>query len=633
MQTILCFILLAACSFGLGRLCLWRVRFARQAEEFVFSTAVGMVVLAYAVLLLGAVGWMSPLVVSLTFAVGCFASVPVVSRFAGRIQWRAWRPDPLSLVCLAVLVGAAGLNAVCTLNPILEVDTYEYHIAIPKAWLVAARVFPIPYCLQSNYHFLAEMLNVIALALSQNDVVLCKLIQWYAGLLLAVATWCFGRSFFSARVAWVAATLVYLIKEISWISASGYIDLTHGLYLWLGIYAMIRAVCLRRWNYHAFAGIFFGCAFATKQSGAMFAVIAYVACLAALAVDRRRRPDIRYGFAQALLAGAVALAVGSPWLIKNYIVTGDPFFPFLVARFNVPHEFAEAAPHFTGYYGGLARYVIWDSETWPQLVRAFKNFNTNVMYSGANLLVVWLLISGLLLIVARSRPSLALRLLIAIGIFGAPWFAWTWSRFFFGYFPAYVLVLVQSLRLATGRRLPPRTGRRAFALISVVLLFFYARTFIRYNYTGRPAKPLAFTGGPIFSATARERWLIQNNHPYPAIKRVNRLLGRNDRLLATGVCEALPWIDVPFLPNTLGSADHPLRVLWDRFQDADAVRRWLEAQRITHLTMAAGEADALDRDTGFVTGHLDRLFTVRGVSLYRLRPRLPAPAGAGSGID
>jgi hypothetical protein len=293
--------------------------------------------------------------------------------------------DPLSAICLTVLAAAAILNLIVAFNPALEVDTFEYHIPAPKAWLLEGRVFPIPYCLQSNYHLLGEMINVIALSLSPNDAILCKLLQCYSGVLLAVATWCFGRTFFSARAAWLAATLTYLVKEISWISTNGYVDLTVGLYVWLGIFAMARAAHLRGLGWHILAGLFFGFGFASKQTGAMFVAMAYVAYGVVLLLDRRRRPQIRFFPVRAILAGVVALVVAGPWMVKNYVFTGDPFFPMLVQKFNVPHEFAAAATDFTGYYGGLWRYVVWDRETWPQLLRALENFRTNVMYSGSNM--------------------------------------------------------------------------------------------------------------------------------------------------------------------------------------------------------------------------------------------------------
>jgi len=610
MATFLCLFLLAATCFGIGRLCLCRVKFARAAEDFVFSSALGMAVLSYAMLVLGALGEMSPFTVAMVFAVGCLVSVPFCARFLARIRWRSLRLDPLSAICLAVIASAACLNIVVSINPVLDVDGYEYHIPVPKAWLLGGRIFPIPYCVQSNYHLLSEMINVVALSLSPNDVILCKLIQGYAGVLLAAATWCFGRSFFSARVAWVAATLTFLVKEISGISTNGYVDLTVGLYVWLGIFAMVRAAHLRGFGWHVLAGLFFGLGFASKQTGAMFAAMSYVAYGAVLLLDRRRRWQLRLFPRRVALAGVLTAFVASPWMIKNYIFTGDPFFPLLVHKFNAPDEFAAAAADFTGYYSGLWRYVVWDRETWPQLLRAFYSFRTNVIYSGSNVLVVWLLICGLILILRQCPTTLALRLLIAIGLIVAPWFAWTWGRFLFGFYPAYLLVLAQTLRLATGRR------HFVFTVFAIVLLFFYSRTFVLYNLHGHSVASLDRTGGPVFSSQARKNWLVRNNYAYPMIQEVNRSLGRHDRLLASGGSRAMPWLDVPFLPNP--NANLPDQ-LWKRFGDSEAMHRWLNERGITHVLMGDSAAQELDRQSGFVQAHLERLFGKSSLSLYRLR--------------
>jgi len=613
MTTFACLALLAVTSFGLGRLGLWRVKFARAAEEFVFSSALGMAVLSYAAMLLGAVGLMAPIVVALLFVISCIGSSPVFVRFVTKIRWRTIRLDFLATVCLAVLVAAALLNGAVATNPILEVDAYEYHLTVPKAWLMEGRLFPISYHLQSSYHLLADMINVVALSLSQNDVVLCKLIQWYSGVLLAVATWCFGRRYFSARVAWVAAALTYMVKEISWVSGDGYVDLTVGLYVWLGIFALVRAAHHRGWRWHVLAGLFFGCGFAAKQSVAMFLVMAYVAYAAVLLFDRHRRAQLRLWPARAILAGAVAMLVASPWMIKNFAYTGDPFFPLMIRSFNVPPEFAEPAAGFTGFYAGLGRYLVWDRQSWPQLLRAAKNFQNNVMYTGANVLVVWLLASGAILIVFRCRSTLALRLLIAVGVVAAPWFAWVTSRFLFGFFPIYLLVLIQTLRLATGRHRAP------FALLSIVLLFFYARTLVNYDFYGHPVARLDYTGGPILSTSARRQWLVRNNYAYPMIQQVNRLLTQDDRLLACGGSEAMPWLDVRFLPNPHTLSMNLLLLLWDRFEDSTKMRRWLSQQGITHVLLAESSADEINGQSGFVREHLERVFSERSLLLYRLK--------------
>jgi len=314
--------------------------------------------------------------------------------------------------------------------------------------------------------------------------------------------------------------------------------------------------------------------------------------------------------ARAALAGLVTALVASPWMIKNYIITGDPFFPFLTHRFNVPAEFAEAAADFTGYYGGLWRYIAWDSETWPQLLRAFYNFRTNVIYSGGNMLVVWMLISGLVLILGRCRAKLALQLLIAIGILVAPWFAWTWGRFLFGFYPAYTLILAQTLRLATGRR------RTLFTVLAVVLLLFYARTFVRFHFQGGHVAALSVTGKPTFSSPAREQWLIRNNYEYPMIKEVNRLLGPRDRLLASGGSRATPWLEVRFMPNP--DADL-LNMLWKRWADPHAMDRWLDRYKITAILISDSQAEDLDRESRFVQLDLEKLHSESGLSLYRRR--------------
>lgn len=636
MQTIACFILLAATAFGLGRLCLWRVRFMRAAETWVFSSACGLALLAYLTLLLGAIGWMSPRGVFTLFGACALAGFPVFARFVGRLPWRSFRPQPLAIVCLSVLVGAAVINLGAASHPILEIDSWEYHLPVPKAWMTEGRIFAVPYSLQANYHFLTEMLNVVAFAISENDVILCKMTQWYSGILLAVATWCFARSFFSARVAWIAATITYLGPDISWISATAYIDLTVGLFVWLGVFSMVRAARLRGYGWHIVAGLFFGFAFSAKQSGAILAVIAYLGYGAALLFESNRRHKLGRWFAAAAPAGLIAFALGTPWMVKNYIFTNDPLYPSFVGAFDVPAEYTLPASGFANYYSGLKNLTHWNAETLGWLTHALVNFSRNIWYDAANLLVVWLAIGVLIVILFRCRVSPALRILLATGLIAAPWFALVESRFLIGLFPIYLLILVQTLSTATYRK------RWLFAVTALCLLFFYARSFLVYNFKVREHTRFYYTFGPILSKRGQREWLEENSVGHAIVERLNRTLRRRDRLLACGSFSALPRIDVPFLLNVpvpfLADPDRPgqpmpatrnnlLWFLWERFGDRAAIHAWLRKERITHILMTPGAARELNAHSGFVDAYLQELYGDLMVTLYRLRS---SPVGEGS---
>jgi len=610
MWTLLCLPFLAATFFGLGRLCLWRVRFARAAETFVFSSAFGMAILGYIVFLLGAIGRMTPTIVALAFGLCVAISLPVVTHWLLGLSWRPPRLGPLQRLCLALLIGAALLNLLVTLNPMLELDSYEYHVPIPKAWLVAGRFFAMPYCLQSNYHLLAEMLNVVVLSISPNDMTLCKLLPWYSGLLLAVATWCFGRSCFSARAGWVAAALVYLIKEVSWISGTAYIDLTHGLFLWLGVFAMIRAARLRGTAWFVLAGVFFGGGFATKQSGALYFALAWLAYGIVLALEPPRRKQLGRWLGGGFVAGVLVTVIASPWMAKNYVYAKNPVFPFATSVFRMEPEYVQEAGLFAGYFGDPGRFTLWPAQN--QINTAFFRFSTQMRGGRANLLVVWLIVSVLIVVLLRLRLPFVLKIFLALGLIIAPWFVWMPNRFLIGFFPVYVFFLVEVLRRATGRR------RRLFALLAVGLLSFYTGTFVLYNFKTRTTS-LSLIGGPVLSSEARERLLVQYDASYPPVQRVNALLGRGDRLLAASSFGALSWIDVPFLPNphTLG---RPLPLLlWERFHDLDAIRQWLKAEGITHVLITRSEADEIEKESGFVSRWMEPLFEMNFFVLYRLK--------------
>jgi hypothetical protein len=163
------------------------------------------------------------------------------------------------------------------------------------------------------------------------------------------------------------------------------------------------------------AGLGFGLALGTKWYGvSAFAVVALVwgaGCLGPTAfggVCPERVPLRRLSVDGALLGG-VALAAGGFWLLRNLILTGNPFFPVRVAPggvtiFDAPYDVVRARSGFAlAHYAGDGS--VWRTYVWP----AFKDSYglAPIVLAVGTLAAAWL---------GRARRAVAGVALVACGL-------------------------------------------------------------------------------------------------------------------------------------------------------------------------------------------------------------------------
>jgi hypothetical protein len=115
------------------------------------------------------------------------------------------------------------------------------------------------------------------------------------------------------------------------LATSAFLDWAYGL----------RAADLRR------TAIFAGLAGASKMMGLLVPALVGIGILVVLA---RRRPPLGRALASALVFGVVAIAILSPWYVRNAVETGDPLHPFGNAAFHGRNWSPETAAYLDTYY-------------------------------------------------------------------------------------------------------------------------------------------------------------------------------------------------------------------------------------------------------------------------------------------
>jgi hypothetical protein len=302
--------------------------------RLVIQAGVGIGVLALLVLLLGATLGLSSLLLWGELLVGIIVfRKPVIAWLR---LWHAARQLLQDLTLLEGLLAACtflilAMALVISLSPPLAFDALVYHLALPRLYLQAGRIYYVPQIMFWGMPQTGEMLYTLGMGLAGEQT--AALIGWGFGFLTLIGLAGTLQAYVSRRVAWVAvASLIAgytLAVSLSW----AYID-------WLmGLWGFCFFLSLLQWRFTyddrslVGAGAFAGFAFATKYTGGLLALIG----MFMLGRDAlQRHNSIRDGshrftiLLRRLLvfcipAGLIALA----WLLKNTLATGNPFYPLI----------------------------------------------------------------------------------------------------------------------------------------------------------------------------------------------------------------------------------------------------------------------------------------------------------------
>jgi len=318
--------LVVLAAIGSGRLLLVPFRVdADKGQCLILSFALGLTALSLYTFFLGiAQGYnqtgriVSLVLMSLMAVTGLLVLLRPDSFTAGR------RRDWADIVFFALMVMVGLFLCAKALRPAVFYDAVTYHMGVPNYYIQEGGIGYIPYDSYSNFPFMAEMLYTLGMLVYGQK--LAQLIS--VAVLMACSLMVYDFARIHVREVPPALPAIFFLLTPAFMEMS----VLYGNDLHLAYYSLIVVYSyfmLERdggLGWAALMGVFTGVCIGTKYIALVSITLPAFAAVCWYAFTARGR-GMKVSVAAVFSFGIPALIVASPWLVKNLIYTGNPFYP------------------------------------------------------------------------------------------------------------------------------------------------------------------------------------------------------------------------------------------------------------------------------------------------------------------
>ncbi|MBW1711059.1 MAG: glycosyltransferase family 39 protein [Deltaproteobacteria bacterium] len=217
------------------------------------------------------------------------------------------------------------------LLPPTQRDALIHHLALPKIWLKQGILTDLPWASFSYYPMNLELLYLIPLALGADWG--AKIIHHGFGLLTALIVYLYLKKRLNQNWAILGSVLFLSTPIVMRLSASAYVDLGLAFFITASWMAMLEWSSTRRNIFFIISAATLGLGLGTKYN-ALIALPLLTAGAMVLSAWNGK------GFLKSGLWGLaflfLALIMFSPWLIRNFVLTGNPLYPLYNHLWGLP---------------------------------------------------------------------------------------------------------------------------------------------------------------------------------------------------------------------------------------------------------------------------------------------------------
>jgi hypothetical protein len=230
-----------------------------------------------------------------------------------------------------IIMGFLGVEALMNATPPISRDALVHHLALPKLWIRHGNFYQIPWATFSYYPMNIQVIYFFCLYL-KNDVA-PKFIHMAFGWGTGLCIYFYLKQKLNFRWGLLGLIIFSTTPIVVWLCTSAYIDLGMLFFSTASILAFVKWRDLRynglKW--FMLSSVCMGIALGCKYNALIVWLIVNLLLPFYFVRDGHSQlKAMKFGALFFLIAAAVA----SPWYVKNYILTGNPFYPLFNVFFS-----------------------------------------------------------------------------------------------------------------------------------------------------------------------------------------------------------------------------------------------------------------------------------------------------------
>ena len=535
------------------------------------------------------------------------------------------------------------VEVLLNLTPPIARDALIHHLAIPKLWLIHGGIHEIKWAVFSYYPMNVDLLYYLCLYF--NNDILPNFIHMGFGIGTACLIYLYLNRHFG-RVQGLLGVLVFISTPVIMRSSTeAYVDLGLVFFTTASILAFLhwRNQGYRGYKWLFVASVAMGLALGTKYN----ALVAwFFLTFAVVFVHSRDTGEQWRSIRSGIVFFLVSLLLFSPWLIKNWILTGNPLYPLLKGFFQA--GFSGVTPDGSGtrsLVSGVvsmgmfeSREIMYGDSIWETLLIPIRFFFQGQDNSGRyfdGVLNPLLLVMTPFAFMNRSRHADKLFYALFSAFFILTAFFLDQHRI------RYILPTVPFLSIlatigmgnlfirAASSKVPLR-HLYMFSLLSFLVVLGAGNAVYLHEYYQR-IQPLSV----VLGRETREDYLTRHLKSYPAIRYINDHTPQDARIRLLFLAGRGYYLDRIYEDDaTFGM--NVIRGLVAKSNEAVVFRKYLDSIGCTHLLVRVDLFERFLRDNftqetiNGVYRQIDRttekIYDGDGYAVYRIVTETPMAA-------
>ena len=502
------------------------------------------------------------------------------------------------------------IEFILNLIPPISRDALIHHLAVPKLWLKHGGFYEMPWAEYSYYPMNINLIYLIFLYL-KNDIA-PKFIHLGFGLGTGGLIYFYLREKFDRNWALLGMIIFITTPIVVWLSTSAYIDLGMTFFTTGSVLAFIkwRDSEYSRFKWLLMSSFCMGIAVGSKYNALIAWFVVNLLVMFIYVRDTNKQIGaLKYG----IMFFVITALVASPWYLKNYLQTGNPFYPLFNSFFKLLHHQTvqevvyRQAIEKTGRISFFKmREILYGESFWETLLIPIRMFfqgkdNSYQYFQGSLNPILIIFLPFALLNKRYGKDKIFFLCFTIIFIFMAYFLTAKQVRYILPVLPFLAIIAVMGIKgvmdklkeetflysLKLGKKAKSMARILLFAVVAILLILNLLYLKNRINVI----KPFPYVMG----IETREAFLKRHLLHYDAVEYINNNLSGNAKIFTIFLGRRGYYLERNY-KNEPSFGMNTIRQMVNSSTDEEKFMRYIQSMNVTHILMRTDLVDNYLKD-------------------------------------